>query len=52
MSSDRDDNGLGGDGARSADADYTGEFTIDYTPPAWYMTNGEESPSATAAQRR
>ncbi len=49
MSSDRDDNGLGGDGARSADADYTGEFTIDYTPPAWYMTNGEESPSATAA---
>ncbi|MCQ4084542.1 MinD/ParA family protein [Streptomyces sp. RB6PN25] len=42
MSSDRDDNRFGGDGARSREADYTGEFTIDYTPPAWYMTNGED----------
>ncbi|MGW7005474.1 SCO5717 family growth-regulating ATPase [Streptomyces sp. NPDC054933] len=42
MSSDRDENR--GDG-RSTDADHTGEFTIDYTPPAWYMTNGEESAS-------
>lgn len=42
MSSDRDENRVGGDG-RSTDADYTGEFTIDYTPPAWYMTNGEDT---------
>ncbi len=40
MSSDRDENR---DGARSTDADYTGEFSIDYTPPAWYMTNGEDT---------
>ncbi|MCQ4043670.1 SCO5717 family growth-regulating ATPase [Streptantibioticus rubrisoli] len=43
MSTDRDENR--GDG-RSTDADHTGEFTIDYTPPAWYMTNSEESGSA------
>ncbi|MDI5972895.1 SCO5717 family growth-regulating ATPase [Streptomyces sp. SL13] len=43
MSSDRDDSRAGGDGARPTDADYTGEFSIDYTPPAWYMTNGEDT---------
>ncbi len=48
MSSDRDDNRGGGDGARPTDADYTGEFSIDYTPPAWYMTNGEGSSSASS----
>jgi MinD-like ATPase involved in chromosome partitioning or flagellar assembly len=40
VSSDRDDNRFGGDGTRSPD--YTGEFTIDYTPPAWYITNEED----------
>ncbi|MEU6176207.1 SCO5717 family growth-regulating ATPase [Streptantibioticus parmotrematis] len=50
MSSDRDENHVGGDGARSTDADYTGEFTIDYTPPAWYMTNNsDESGAGTGA---
>ncbi|PWI43613.1 SCO5717 family growth-regulating ATPase [Streptomyces sp. ICBB 8177] len=49
MSSDRDENHVGGDGARSTDADYTGEFTIDYTPPAWYMTNNSDESGTTAA---
>ncbi|MDF3294085.1 SCO5717 family growth-regulating ATPase [Streptomyces silvisoli] len=46
MSTDRDENR--GDG-RSTDADHTGEFTIDYTPPAWYMTSSEESGSPAPA---
>ncbi len=46
MSTDRDENR--GDG-RSTDADHTGEFTIDYTPPAWYMTSSEESSSPASA---
>jgi MinD-like ATPase involved in chromosome partitioning or flagellar assembly len=50
VSSDRDDNHVGGDGARPTDADYTGEFSIDYTPPAWYMTNGAGGSDSSAAQ--
>ncbi|AEW96858.1 MULTISPECIES: SCO5717 family growth-regulating ATPase [Streptomycetaceae] len=49
MSSDRDENRVGGDG-RSTEADYTGEFTIDYTPPAWYMTNGEDAGGSSATE--
>ncbi|GHH52397.1 SCO5717 family growth-regulating ATPase [Streptomyces candidus] len=32
-----------------AEADRTGEFTIDYTPPAWYTQNASPSGSASAA---
>ncbi|PLW65965.1 topoisomerase II, partial [Streptomyces sp. DJ] len=45
MNSDRDDIRAGGaapDEDRS-DADLTGEFTIDYTPPAWYTENDSSS---------
>ncbi|MFK8906439.1 SCO5717 family growth-regulating ATPase, partial [Streptomyces sp. YS-3] len=51
MNSDQDQFRTGGnarDENRSdADPEPTGEFTIDYTPPAWYTQNA--APSADAA---
>ncbi|MGW2327163.1 SCO5717 family growth-regulating ATPase [Streptomyces sp. NPDC001700] len=51
MSSDRDEIRTGGttpgDDRSDAETEHTGEFTIDYTPPAWYTQNA--SPSAPAA---
>ncbi len=51
MSTDRDDSRAGGDGARPTDADYTGEFSIDYTPPAWYMSGDSASAPAAAPEQ-
>ncbi|KOG88327.1 hypothetical protein ADK38_20405, partial [Streptomyces varsoviensis] len=43
MSSDRDESRAGGKTAgedrSDAEHEHTGEFTIDYTPPAWYTQN-------------
>lgn len=51
MSSDRDEIRTGGttpgDDRSDAETEHTGEFTIDYTPPAWYTQNA--APSAPAA---
>ncbi|WP_063728409.1 SCO5717 family growth-regulating ATPase [Streptomyces sp. RTd22] len=51
MSSDRDEIRTGGttpgDDRSDAETEHTGEFTIDYTPPAWYTQNA--SPSAPPA---
>ncbi|WP_055556852.1 SCO5717 family growth-regulating ATPase [Streptomyces sp. NBRC 110028] len=51
MSSDRDEIRTGGttpgDDRSDAETEHTGEFTIDYTPPAWYTQNA--TPSAPAA---
>ncbi|MGK5497452.1 SCO5717 family growth-regulating ATPase, partial [Streptomyces sp. URMC 125] len=45
MSSDRDEirvDGIApGDDLPEDDTETTGEFTIDYTPPAWYTRNAE-----------
>ncbi|MBA0051876.1 topoisomerase II [Streptomyces sp. AJS327] len=59
MSSDRDDIRLGGstpasdpldvDAEPEQETETTGEFTIDYTPPAWY-TQGAGSPLASLAE--
>ncbi|RNG31137.1 SCO5717 family growth-regulating ATPase, partial [Streptomyces botrytidirepellens] len=51
MSSDRDEIRTGGttpgDDRSDAETEHTGEFTIDYTPPAWYTQNA--APSAPPA---
>ncbi|WP_143615372.1 SCO5717 family growth-regulating ATPase, partial [Streptomyces sparsogenes] len=51
MSSDRDEIRAGGttpgDDRSDAETEHTGEFTIDYTPPAWYTQNASPS-SATS----
>ncbi|MDW6059554.1 SCO5717 family growth-regulating ATPase [Streptomyces sp. FXJ1.4098] len=47
MSSDRDEIRAGGttpgDDRSDAETEHTGEFTIDYTPPAWYTQNASSS---------
>ncbi|GLV79837.1 SCO5717 family growth-regulating ATPase [Streptomyces hygroscopicus] len=54
MSSDRDEIRTGGttpgDDRSDAETEHTGEFTIDYTPPAWYTQNASSSssPASTA----
>ncbi|MEU4891886.1 SCO5717 family growth-regulating ATPase [Streptomyces sp. NPDC044780] len=49
MSSDRDEIRTGGntpgDDRSDAETEHTGEFTIDYTPPAWYTQNASSSSS-------
>ncbi|NUH43404.1 MinD/ParA family protein [Streptomyces samsunensis] len=49
MSSDRDEIRAGGntpgDDRSDAETEHTGEFTIDYTPPAWYTQNASSSSS-------
>ncbi|MCC3773006.1 SCO5717 family growth-regulating ATPase, partial [Streptomyces sp. UNOC14_S4] len=57
MSSDRDEHRAGGSTAGEArsdaghenEADHSGEFTIDYTPPAWYTQNAVTPAAAPAA---
>ncbi|QKV92248.1 AAA family ATPase [Streptomyces sp. NA02950] len=52
MSSDRDEIRTGGtppgDDRSDAETEHTGEFTIDYTPPAWYTQNASPSPAPPA----
>ncbi|MFD9821904.1 SCO5717 family growth-regulating ATPase, partial [Streptomyces violascens] len=52
MNSDQDQFRTGGnarDENRSdADPETTGEFTIDYTPPAWYTQGAQDTPAAPA----
>jgi MinD-like ATPase involved in chromosome partitioning or flagellar assembly len=45
VSNDRDDIGAGGSASDDdrPDVDHTGEFNIDYTPPAWYMNTGRSA---------
>ncbi|URN13365.1 hypothetical protein LUW77_23345 [Streptomyces radiopugnans] len=48
MNSDRDEirvDGIApGDDLPKDELDATGEFTIDYTPPAWYTRNADPAP--------
>ena len=52
MSSDRDEIRAGGttpgDDRSDAETEHTGEFTIDYTPPAWYTQNASSTPASAA----
>ncbi|MET7906027.1 SCO5717 family growth-regulating ATPase [Streptomyces sp. NPDC005355] len=52
MSSDRDEIRTGGnppgDDRSDAETEHTGEFTIDYTPPAWYTQNASSASTASA----
>ncbi|WP_242000042.1 SCO5717 family growth-regulating ATPase [Streptomyces klenkii] len=58
MSSDRDEIRAGGsaagedrsDAGHEQETDTTGEFTIDYTPPAWYTQNASSAVTPTAGQ--
>ncbi|MGK5447839.1 SCO5717 family growth-regulating ATPase [Streptomyces radiopugnans] len=53
MNSDRDEirvDGIApGDDLPKDELDATGEFTIDYTPPAWYTRNADSAPHTPAA---
>ncbi|MFE7119869.1 SCO5717 family growth-regulating ATPase [Streptomyces sp. NPDC057654] len=52
MSSDRDESRAGGKTAgedrSDAEHEHTGEFTIDYTPPAWYTQNASGDQGGTS----
>ncbi|MEU8546930.1 SCO5717 family growth-regulating ATPase [Streptomyces roseoverticillatus] len=58
MSSDRDEIRAGGsaagedrsDAGHEQETDSTGEFTIDYTPPAWYTQNASSAVTPAAGQ--
>ncbi|MEV5380857.1 SCO5717 family growth-regulating ATPase [Streptomyces nondiastaticus] len=58
MSSDRDEIRAGGsaagedrsDAGHEQETDSTGEFTIDYTPPAWYTQNASSAVAPAAGQ--